>query len=86
MSDNQQDKDKIFIKIREVIAEKLFLDPEIIAMESLLFDDLGMNSFCAVEIIYDLETEYGLEISNDEMLLFQKISDIIDFIANRLKK
>ncbi len=41
-----------------------------------LRDDLGMDSLDAVELVMDLELEYHLEISDDELEKLRSVGDV----------
>jgi acyl carrier protein len=46
-------------------------------------DDLGSNSFTAIEMIFDLEEKFDIQIpynSNDVRLGFQTVGDVVDAI------
>ncbi len=56
----------IFEKIKATIAEQLSIDEEEITMESSFIDDLGADSLDIVELIMALETEFDLEIPDED--------------------
>ncbi len=50
-------------------------------------DELGLDSFAAVEMIFDLEEKFDIEIpynSNDARLDFETVRDVAEAIQNRL--
>jgi acyl carrier protein len=50
-------------------------------------EDLGIDSFSAVEMIFDLEEKFDIQIpynSNDARLEFETVGDIVDAIKNVL--
>ena len=67
-------------KIRAVIAKQLDIPVENITAESKLIDDLKADSLDVVELIMDLEQEYGIEIPDDELPKIQTVGDILTFI------
>ena len=67
-------------KIRAVIAKQLDIPGENITAESKLIDDLKADSLDVVELIMDLEQEYGIEIPDDELPKIQTVGDILTFI------
>ncbi|MCF6290992.1 MAG: acyl carrier protein [Desulfobacterales bacterium] len=73
-------------KVIEVLADKLDIDSEKITADSLLADDLGLDSLGAVEMLFDLETEYDIEIPNEDAQQFKKTRDIIEYLENKLQK
>ncbi len=52
-------------------------------------DELGLDSFAAVEMIFDLEEKFDIQIpfnSNDSRLEFETVADIADAIKKRIGK
>lgn len=69
-----------FEKIRAVIAKQLDIPEESITKESKLIEDLKADSLDVVELIMDLEQEYGVEIPNDDLPNIHTVGDIVKFI------
>ena len=55
----------IFEKVRDALASQFELDPETVTMETNLIDDLGADSLDVVELIMELEDEFGVTISDE---------------------
>lgn len=73
-------------KIKGIIAEVLGLDVEriqTISEDSSLIE-LGLDSLNAIEIIVNLESEFDIEV-NDEDLMIDSL-DTIDLLCNLVKK
>lgn len=51
-----------------------------IARESVLLADLGMNSFDLVNLVCDVEDEFGVEIPDRVIGTFKTVGDVIDYI------
>ncbi|MGI6734608.1 MAG: Acyl carrier protein [Tenericutes bacterium ADurb.Bin239] len=47
---------------------------------------LGLDSLDLVEVMMKLEEEFGIEFSNDEMLGFSTVADVVAEIERKLKK
>ena len=69
-----------FEKVRAIIAKQLDIPEENIKMESLLIEDLKADSLDVVELIMDLEQEYGVEIPDDELPNIHTVGDIVGFL------
>lgn len=71
-------------RLKTVLISRLSLQlsPEEIADNSPLFGSgLGLDSVDALEIAIAVETEFGAEISDDDMPAFRSINTVLDFIA-----
>jgi acyl carrier protein len=50
-------------------------------------DELGLDSFAAVEMIFDLEEKFDIEIpynSNDSRMEFETVGDVVEAIKKRI--
>jgi acyl carrier protein len=54
-------------RVIDVITQVTLADKSTVTGRSSLFDDLGVESIDFIDIIYNLETEFGVEISNDSL-------------------
>ena len=79
-------RDEIEKKVVEVMAKMLHRDEGDIRLESTLADDLEMDSFTALEMLFELEDQYGLEIPDEEIEHFKTVQDIVTYIAARLEE
>ncbi|WP_368487675.1 acyl carrier protein [Clostridium sp. BJN0013] len=70
----------IFEKIQKIISEQLGIDSEEISLESSFIDDLGADSLDIVELIMAVETEFDLEIPDEEAEKVKVVGDVVDYI------
>lgn len=78
------EKQEIEKKVIAVLADKASMDPKHIKPESSLVDDLGLDSLDAVEIVFEFEESYDMEIPDDQIREFKKTQDIIDYLLLKL--
>jgi len=70
-------------QVKPLIAEALNLDEAEITLEAMLKDDLGIDSLDAVELIMELEDEFGIKIEDDEAQAFVTVGDIVALLENQ---
>ncbi|HKM67300.1 MAG TPA: phosphopantetheine-binding protein [Candidatus Acidoferrum sp.] len=58
-------------------------DLSTISDESLLTDDLKVNSARFVDIILEAEDRFKISISDEEMERFERVGDAVDFICKK---
>ena len=75
----------MFEEVRAIIAEKLNVDQEEIKLESSIVDDLGADSIDLIELIMNLEEEYGVSISDEEAVKLKTVGDVVEFINSQVE-
>jgi acyl carrier protein len=61
--------DDLYAKVRTAVADVLAIDPAKIVPGASLIDDLGAESLDFLDLVFRLETEYGVKIPRDGILL-----------------
>lgn len=70
-------------KVIEIIMEQLEVTREECSLEASFIDDLGADSLDLVELIMELEENFGIRISDEELEKIRTIGDIINFIKSK---
>jgi len=72
-------------KVIGVLADSLDIDPKKIKLDSRLMEDLGFDSFGAIEMVFKLEDKFGLEILEDDIKKMRTVEDIVDYINQNMQ-
>lgn len=75
----------IFDEVKEILAEQLDIDPEIIEMTSNLQTDLGADSLDSIDIVMSIEDQYGIEVPDSVIENMRTVEDIVNFIENNVE-
>ena len=67
-------------KVKEVIVDKLGVDEDSIKPEAHFVNDLGADSLDTVELIMELEEEFGIEIPDDDAENITTVGAAVDYI------
>ena len=67
--------DDIFQRIKSIFIEEFELEPELLLPEATLFDDLGLDSLDAVDMVVALEKEFGVKMKDEESIRSVKTLD-----------
>ena len=69
-----------FDKVKEVIVDKLGVEEDKITSNASFVDDLGADSLDTVELIMQLEEEFGLEIPDESAEKMTTVQSAVDYI------
>ena len=73
------------VKVEEITAKVLEVDPAIVKDTSNFNYDLGADSLDVVELVMCLEEEINIEISDMEANEIPTVGEAVDFIKNRVE-
>ena len=71
-----------FERVKNVIVDQLSVDAEEVTMEASFVDDLGADSLDVVELIIGLETEFDIEIPDEDAEKIGTVGDAVDYIKS----
>ena len=69
-----------FDKVKEVVIDKLGVEDDKIVSEASFVDDLGADSLDTVELIMQLEEEFGIEIPDEDAEKITTVQAAVDYI------
>ena len=73
-------------KLKQILFERLDIKLEKIKLEAKLREDLSVDSFGSVEIIFEIKDKFGIQINDEDARHMIKFGDIVDYVFNNLKK
>ncbi len=71
-------------KVKEIIADRLGVDPDEVTPEASFVEDLGADSLDTVELVMALEEEFGIEIPDEDAENIKTVGDAIEYIKNHI--
>lgn len=71
-----------FERVKNVIVDQLSVDAEEVTMEASFVDDLGADSLDVVELIMGLETEFDIEIPDEDAEKISTVGDAVEYIKS----
>ncbi len=73
----------ILEKLSKIVAEQLGMEQSKITMETSLKEDLLADSLDIVEIIMQIEEQFGIEVNDEDALEFKTIADVVNYIEKK---
>jgi acyl carrier protein len=71
---------EVFDKVKSITAQYLGVAKENITKETSFMNDLGADSFDAIELTLALEDKFGIEISDNDAKKLKTVGDLVGFI------
>ena len=72
--------DKDFIEILSKITR---IDSSGITYDTLIFEELGLDSLMAIEILARVEKQFDIIIEDDKLETLNTFKDLLEFISNK---
>ncbi|MBQ5842891.1 MAG: acyl carrier protein [Clostridia bacterium] len=71
-------------KVKSIVAAQLRLEPESIADDASLIEDLGADSLDLVDIVMAFESEFDTTVPEEDFSELRTIKDLADYISARI--
>jgi acyl carrier protein len=78
MKGRLMDRSEILEKMRETISDQLNIDASKIVEGASLTKDLGADSLDLLQLVTELEDQYGIEIPDEDLEKMQTVGDVLD--------
>jgi acyl carrier protein len=75
-----------FERVRKVICEELQRSEEEVTPEASFMEDLGADSLDVVELIMGLETEFSVEIPDEDAEKIRTVGAAVEYIDRKLQE
>ena len=73
----------IFEKVKEITVDKLGVEADEVQLKSSFREDLGADSLDLFEFVMELEDEFDIEISNEDVEQIQTVEDAVNYITSK---
>lgn len=69
-------------KVRDLIVDKLNVEPSEVTLEASFANDLGADSLDTVELMMTFEKEFDMSIPDEEAQAIKTVGDAINYIES----
>lgn len=74
------EREEILSKIQEITADRLGVDEGDVTPDASFREDLEADSLDLVELIMELEEQFGLEIPDEEVEKITTVEEAVDYV------
>ena len=71
----------MFEEFKQLLVEKLEIEPDLVQPEAQLANDLGINSLELADLVLFCEDKYGIEIDDDALQSFITVDDVVKYLS-----
>lgn len=69
-----------FERVKSIVVDRLGVEAGEVTMEASIKDDLGADSLDIMDLVLELETEFKMEISDEQAEQISTVGDVVNFI------
>ncbi|MBN1913902.1 MAG: acyl carrier protein, partial [Candidatus Omnitrophica bacterium] len=70
-------------KLKDILSKRLGVNPDKILEKSDLQNDLGMDSFGAIETMFAIEDKFKIRADEKELMSIKTFADMLSYVKNR---
>jgi len=77
--------EEILIELKKVLVEEFEVEEGEVTPEATFYDDLGLDSLDAIDLIVTLNNLYDIEVDSADSEAIRTVQDLIEIVKKNLK-
>jgi acyl carrier protein len=77
-------RDEIFTRVSELLVGSFELDPKQITPQALLFQELGLDSIDAIDMVVRLQEWTGRRVPEEALRKVRTVDDVVSLVESHL--
>lgn len=75
----------VFDALKEVLTEKLKVEPDRVTRDANLFNDLGLDSIDLMTAVMAVEEKFGIEVADEELEKVETLGEAVDLLGQKVR-
>ena len=79
------EENTMFEKIKKILVEQLGVSEDKVTLEANIVEDLEADSLSVMQIIMELEEEFGLTVEDEDVNSLRTVGEIVSYCESKVK-